>query len=210
MEALIACAGLIFVAAITPGPNNFAVLRIAVARGLHATLPAVGGILVGSIAMLALGQMGLAALSAAHSEVRIGVVVCGAAYLVWLGLALVWHSFSTAPTSARSERNAPDGALALFAFQFANPKSWTLALTVSTAIPPADEGAGWYATTAALIALFIAIPFVCLIAWAAFGRLVAPMLRNARARARFDRAMGAVLAASALALLIQQSPAEGL
>ncbi len=205
MDVLVACASLIFVAAITPGPNNFAVLRIAVARGLHATLPAMGGILVGGLAMLALGQVGLAALSDAHSKVRIGVAVCGAAYLVWLGLALVWHSFSTTPTSARSD--APDGALALFAFQFANPKSWTLALTVSAAIPPAGDGAGRYATTAALVALFIAIPFVCLIAWAAFGRLVAPILRNARARARFDRAMGVVLAASAVALLIQQSPA---
>jgi len=100
VEALIACASLIFVAAITPGPNNLAVLGIAVAHGVRSALPAMGGIVVGGVAMLGLGQVGLAGLIDAHSWVRGAVAVGGGAYLTWLGLALVWHSFPTTPISA--------------------------------------------------------------------------------------------------------------
>lgn len=204
MEALIACASLIAVGAITPGPNNLAVLRIAVAHGVHSALPAMAGIVAGGIAMLGLGQVGLAALIETYSWVRTVIAVCGGTYLAWFGLALVWRSFQPTPASSGSERGAPDGVLALFVFQFTNPKSWTLALTVSAAVPSAAGGAGRFATTAMLFALFVAIPSACLIAWAAFGRLAAPLLRDAVARARFDRAMGVLLAASAIALLRHQ------
>lgn len=204
MEALIACASLIALGAITPGPNNFAVLQIAVAKGVHSALPAMAGIVLGGLAMLALGQVGLAALIDSYPWLRSAIAVCGGAYLVWLGLALVWRSFQPSPVSARPERGVPDGLLALFVFQFTNPKSWTLVLTVSAAASSAADEVGTFATTAMLFALFVTIPSVALIAWAASGRLIAPLLREAVARARFERAMGLLLAASAIALLSHQ------
>ena len=196
METLIACAGLIALGAITPGPNNLAVLRIAVAKGMAAALPATAGIVLGGLTMLALGQMGLAALIETHPWLRHAIAVCGGTYLAWLGLVLVWRSFQPG-RAMDSDASVPDGALALFAFQFTNPKAWALVLTVSAAAPEA----GGDTATMLLFALFLAIPSICLIAWAAFGRLIAPLLSNALARARFDRAMGALLAASALVLV---------
>ncbi|HEY0685093.1 MAG TPA: LysE family translocator [Steroidobacter sp.] len=203
MEALIAGASLIAVAAITPGPNNLAVLRITVAHGMPAAFPAMAGIVLGGLAMLGMTQLGLAALVEEHSWVRSAIAVCGGTYLAWLGLTLVWRGLQRAPDAGRPEKVVPDGALAMFVFQFTNPKSWTLALTVSAAMPAADD-AGRFATTAMLFALFVAIPSACLIAWAAFGRLAARMLKDAAARARFDCAMGVALAASAIALLVKR------
>lgn len=200
MESLIASASLIAVGAITPGPNNLVVLRIAVARGVLSALPAIAGIVLGGLAMLGLGQVGLAALIEPHSWVRRAITVCGGVYLALLGLALMRHSLEHAPVSVHPEPAVPNRALALFVFQFTNPKSWTLVLTVGAASSAAD-GAETFATTAMLFALFVAIPSTCLIAWAAFGRLAAPLLRDAVARARFDRAMGVLLTASAIALL---------
>lgn len=193
MEALIAGAALIAVAAITPGPNNLAVLRIAVAHGMQAAFPAIVGIVLGGLVMLGLAQLGLAALVDAHPWIPSVIAVCGGAYLAWLGLTLVWRGLQRAPDAARSESGVPDGVLAMFVFQFTNPKSWTLVLTVSAAMP-----------AAMLFALFVAIPLVCLIAWAAFGRFAARLLKDAVARARFDCAMGLALAASAIALLSNQ------
>lgn len=200
MEALIACASLIALGAITPGPNNFAVLRIAVAQGVRPAIPAMAGIVLGGLAMLALGQLGLAAFIDSYPWLRRAIAVVGGAYLVWLGVALVVRSFRPCVASAGPERGAPDGLVALFVFQFTNPKSWTLVLTVSAAA----SGVASFASTAMLFALFLAIPSAALAAWAFGGRLIAPLLRNSVARARFDRAMGVLLAASALALLTQQ------
>lgn len=198
MEPLIACASLIALGAITPGPNNFAVVQIAVTEGVRSAIPAMAGIVLGGLAMLALGQVGLAALIDSHAWTRTAIAVVGGAYLVWLGLALVWRSFQP---SAQPERGAPDGLLALFVFQFTNPKSWTLVLTVSAAASSATDGVGRFAATATLFALFLTIPSIALIAWAALGHFIAPLLQESVARARFDRAMGLLLAASALALL---------
>ena len=57
MQALIASATLVFAAAITPGPNNFLVLRIALENGVRAALPAIAGVVLGGLAMLALAQL---------------------------------------------------------------------------------------------------------------------------------------------------------
>ncbi len=201
MEALSACAGLIAVGAITPGPNNLAVLRIAVGRGVQSALPAIAAVVLGGLAMLALARIGIATLIDSSSWLRSVIAVCGATYLVWLGFTLVWRSFQ--PVAAQSERGAPEGVLAMFVFQFCNPKSWTLVLTVSAAAPSSGDGMGALAT-AMLFVLFLAIPSAALRAWAASGRFIAPLLREVTVRARFERAMGLLLAASALALLAHQ------
>src|SRR5207253_7438049 len=52
MNVLLGVSGLIFVSAVTPGPNNIAVLRIAGEQGLRATAAAILGVVLGSLAIL--------------------------------------------------------------------------------------------------------------------------------------------------------------
>jgi threonine/homoserine/homoserine lactone efflux protein len=203
IEAIGASAALIFVAAITPGPNNLIVLRIAAGQGLRSALPAMAGVVVGGLAMFLLGQIGLAALVHEHPWLSTAMMTCGAAYLAWLGIDLVRSSFVTLSPSAPLNRNLPQGAFALLAFQFANPKSWILVLTVTAAAQSAAAVQS-VTTTVALVALFVVIPCGCLLAWAALGRAAARMILNPTSRARFDRAMGSLLAASAIFLLIHR------
>ncbi|HEY0766907.1 MAG TPA: hypothetical protein VGD47_03025 [Steroidobacteraceae bacterium] len=68
-------------------------------------------------------------------------------------------------------------------------------------ITAAARGDTHSVSLATLIVLFIVIPYVCLALWAGSGSLAANMLRDTKARARFDRATGAMLALSALRLL---------
>jgi threonine/homoserine/homoserine lactone efflux protein len=204
MQVLIAGATLVFAAAITPGPNNFLVLRIAIDHGVKAALPAIAGIVLGGLVMLALAQFGLAALFNEHAWLRTIFVMGGGAYLAGLGALLVWRSFAPAATSTHSGDSAPRSALALLAFQFVNPKSWTLVLTVVAATQLAADGGGRLAVTGALFALLVAIPFACLLAWAAFGRVAARLLHDRSARACFDGVMGALLALSAIALVVHR------
>lgn len=192
VHPLIAIAGLVLVAAITPGPNNLVVLRTAARAGVAGTIPAIVGIVFGGLLMLALAAAGLGAAFVALPALRGGIAVAGSIYLAWLGVALM----RAAPDADTPAAALPAGALGLLGFQFLNPKSWAMVLTATAALP-----AGGFASWLQLAALFIAIPVACLLLWSAFGAAMAARLADPRTRRRFDCAMGALLLASALALL---------
>ncbi len=99
---------------------------------------------------------------------------------------------------ARQE-DLPAGTAGLFGFQFVNPKSWILVLTVAAAAPA--EG-GPLAQFARLAPLFAVIPAAALLLWAALG-VAAKGLAGGRGGAWLDRALGGLLVVSALALLTE-------
>lgn len=194
MHPLIAIAGLVLAAAITPGPNNLVVLRAATRAGVAGTVPAIFGIVLGGLLMLALAAVGLGVAFATLPALHGGIAVAGSLYLAWLGVALMRADSEVDADASRAA--LPAGALGLLGFQFLNPKSWTMVLTAAAAMP-----AGGFASWLQLAALFVAIPATCLLLWSAFGAAMAERLADLRTRRRFDRAMGALLFASALALL---------
>ncbi len=194
MNVAIGISGLIFVAAITPGPNNLMVLQLAGARGVKSALPAIAGIVAGGLVLIVLSQIGVDTVSR-YPWLDYLVVAAGAVYLGALGLRLVYCSFGTPHTPSQSPP-APLGAPALFVFQFANPKAWVLVLTVSAAARAA--------ATAEFILplLFVAISTASLLAWAVLGHWAARNLQGGLARARFERVMGVLLMASAASLAL--------
>ena len=194
METLLAVAGAITVGAITPGPNNFIVLRTAAAQGLWGSLPAIAGIVLGGLGLLAIAAAGGAALFEALPGFRFALALAGCLYLTWLGFRLIAESFSPAAAGPESGR-LPAGVTGLAGFQFLNPKSWVLVLTAVAATPQSTAG------LLGVIALFLVIPAACLLLWSWCGALMMRALETPRFRAWFDRTMGATLAASAAALL---------
>lgn len=196
MTTIIALATLIFVAAITPGPNNLAVLKAAAERGTAGAGSAIAGVLLGSLALLALALSGAGALFAAQPRLRDAVSFVGCGYLGWLGATMIarslWHP--------RRETQAvtPAGIIRLVGLQFANPKAWTMVLTATAAARGAMEPV---AAAVVLVALFLTIPALCLAVWAWLGLQVVPRLQRRATRVWFDRSMGVVLLGSALALM---------
>jgi threonine/homoserine/homoserine lactone efflux protein len=194
-ETMLAVAGLVTAGAITPGPNNFIVLRAASRQGVAGALPAIAGVVLGGLGLLAVVAGGGLALFASFPGLRQALVIAGALYLAGLGFALVLASFRE-PAKARASAGGPAGLASLAAFQFANPKAWILAMTATAAMPPGAHG------LAQLAGLFVAIPVACLLLWALGGALLQRALERPRARAGFERAMGALLLASSLFLLL--------
>ena len=195
MLLLLSISGLILVSAITPGPNNVIVLKRAMAGGARGAVGAIVAIVVGGVSMFALAQSGLATLLDARPAPRDGVLLAGAAYIAWLGLRML-RARDDMPTV-----QAPRGnAAMLAAFQFVNPKAWTLVVTTVAAYEAQAAHAAASALTLPL--LFAAIATASLFAWALFGQLAQRRLRSPVARRRFDRGMGALLIASAIAMLI--------
>jgi threonine/homoserine/homoserine lactone efflux protein len=186
---------LLFAATVTPGPNNLWMLRIGLEHGLRAVLAPATGVVLGGVAMLLLSRAGLARAFAAHPWLRAATAICGAGCMVWLGLRLICGSGTAARAPVRSPAAAARDLLRMFLFQFVNAKSWLLVFTITAAASAASV------SLTTLIALFIVIPYGCLALWAGGGSLAAGLLHDTRARVRFERSTGALLALSGLLLL---------
>ena len=145
--------------------------------------------------MLLLTCAGLARAFAALPWLRVATAICGAGWVMWLGVRLMCSSGALTGARVRSAGGSARDLLRMFLFQFANPKSWILVLTITAA---AGDTAVSLAT---LIVLFILIPYGCLALWAGGGSLAGSLLRDTKARARLERSTGAMLALSGLLLL---------
>jgi threonine/homoserine/homoserine lactone efflux protein len=206
MTAVLEIASLVTVAAVTPGPNNLIVLRAATRAGLTGALPAIAGVVVGGLAMLALALLAADTVLAALPHAQLALGVAGCCYLGWLGFGLLRHAGRVATSGDRrllAEQPAPSGDHRLpaaslpgvFAFQFLNPKAWVLVMTAVGAAPAGDLA--WWP----LLAIFATIPTMCLALWACLGAILARWLARPRVAVNVDRAMGLVLLATAASLL---------
>ena len=186
---------LLFAATVTPGPNNLLMLRIGLENGRRAALAPATGVVLGGVAMLLLSCAGLASALAAHPGLRVATAICGAGWVMWLGVRLMCSSGTLTGARLRSGGGGAGDVLRMFLFQFVNPKSWILVLTITAA---AGDTA---VSVATLTVLFILIPYGCLALWAGGGSLAGSVLRDTKARLRFERSTGAMLALSGLLLL---------
>ncbi|SEI47918.1 Threonine/homoserine/homoserine lactone efflux protein [Frateuria terrea] len=200
MHDLLAPAGLLFAAAITPGPNNLVVLRESGRGGVRGAAGAIGGIVLGGLALFAIAAAGAGTVLATHATLRTMLGAAGALYMAWLGLCLLGAGTRGA-SPQRAGLALPAGALGLFGFQFLNPKGWVMVLALVAAWP-ATSLAGYLP----LALLFIAIPSGCLLLWSLAGRLLAAHMAQPRSRRRIDAAMGALLLASAVLLFVDLGP----
>ena len=129
-DTLVPIVGLLAVAFITPGPNNFIVMGAATRGGFRKTLPIMIGIIPGTVIFYLLACAGLAQLLVLNPKMRNILLVAGVGYLAILGLRRIIQQTSSAPT----RKITPDPSLLGIAlFQGMNPKSLILIATVAAA-----------------------------------------------------------------------------
>jgi threonine/homoserine/homoserine lactone efflux protein len=189
-----AVVSLVFVAAITPGPNNLVVLRLAAIRGWPATLPAICAIVTGSVALLAATHAGVGVVFATERRLRAVIAILGAVYLVWLGVTTaVSRRGASSSAIAPENQSQVRATLSIFWFQFLNPKGWVMVLTATSASATSES---WN-----LAIVFSLVPAACLTVWATLGIALSRALNRTTTALWFDRAMGTALVASAIALV---------
>lgn len=109
--AVLAFWGTSFLLVLTPGADWAYMINAGLRR--RSVAAAVGGLLVGYVALTVLVAAGVAALVARSPEVLTGLTLVGAAYLVWLG-ASAWRSAATAvPVPVGGAMDDPGVALAV-------------------------------------------------------------------------------------------------
>ena len=178
-----------FVSSITPGPNNLMLLASGVNFGFRRTIPHMLGIGAGFTLMVALIGVGLAGLFTLWPPLRSVLTVASVAYLLWLA----WKIAHAAPPRAEaSPEGKPLTLLQAAAFQWVNPKAWTMALTACTLYAPGADG-----PSVAVVALvFGAVNLPCVSSWAALGTLVRGWLRDPFRLRLFNGTMALLLVAT--------------
>ncbi len=160
---LLALAAFALVSSITPGPNNLMLLASGINFGFRRTLPHMLGVAVGFALMVAIVGAATATVVALVPGLLGIVKWVSVAYLLYLA----WKIATAPPPSADGRvRARPMTFLQAAAFQWVNPKAWTMALTAASAYLPA--GSRWLGVLV-LAAVFGAINLPSVGAWAALG-----------------------------------------
>ncbi|MEM8956669.1 MAG: LysE family translocator [Pseudomonadota bacterium] len=183
-----------FVSSITPGPNNLMLLASGASFGLRRTVPHMLGVAVGFGAMLLALGAGLAELYRALPWAQLALKIAGSAYLLWLA----WRIATARPDIDPSKSTGrPFRFIEAAAFQWVNPKAWTMALTALAVY----AGGGDWAAVLAVAAIFTAINLPCVLSWAALGTGMARVLGDPVAVRRINLALAALLVLSLIPIL---------
>jgi len=180
----------------TPGPNNALVLASGAQVGLRRTLPLIFGIAVGVGLQLAVLGLGLGVVFSALPGLHLLLSALGLAYL----LLLAWRIATAGPLRLDAEGAAPMGLLGGAAFQWVNPKAWTVSISAAAAYIPV-ENHGWNVALAASLLAVLSLP--CVGVWALAGHALRRWLTDARRARYFNLAMATTLLAATLPALYQ-------
>ena len=187
-ELLSALAAFAFVSSITPGPNNLMLMASGANFGFRRTLPHMLGVGLGFVFMVLLVGAGLVqvfdAYPVSHSILKIVSVV----YLLFLA----WKIATAAPMTDRGDTGVPMTFFQAAAFQWVNPKAWTMALTAVTVYTP--DTTLWAIVIVG--AVFGAINLPAVSSWTLLGQQMARVLTSPSRLTAFNWTMALLLVAS--------------
>jgi leucine efflux protein len=182
------CAAILLFLAL-PGPGTFALLTSTGKGGFRAGAAATAGVIVGDQVLLWLAVAGVAALLAAHPMLFQAVRYLGAAYLVWIGLRLVFAEPGGAgPITIRPRHYARQA----FLITLLNPKAivFYMAFFPLFVDPAAHQGMLTFGAMALTIAVITAAYGLAL---CAFAHAVSAHVRAHRRLARLLERLAGVL-----------------
>ena len=187
---------------VPPGPNNLMLAASGVNFGFRRTVPHMLGISIGHGIQVAIVAGLLAWVMAWLDDMRLGLVLAGCAYLLWLA----WRQAQAGqPGGGKSAQ--PLGFIGAALFQWVNPKAWMMVLNAAILFLP--RGGGWGAALSlALICALVNFP--CIALWAVVGDRLRFRLRDPRALRVFNYAMALLLAATAVWILADELVQSGI
>jgi threonine/homoserine/homoserine lactone efflux protein len=183
------------VSSITPGPNNLMLMASGANYGFRPTIPHMLGIGLGFMFMLFLVGIGLTGVFDAIPYSYETLKLVSILYLCWLA----WRVANAAPPDEETKTGKPFTFLQAAAFQWVNPKAWTMALTAMTLYAP--DRSLWAILVVTTVFGLINMPSVSL--WTLVGQKMQIVLTS-RIRLRiFNITMAVLLVGSLIPVVFQ-------
>ena len=177
----------------TPGPNNMMLAASGATFGLRRTAAHIAGIATGFPAMIAAVGLGLGEVFRLFPMLQDILKWVGSAYLLYLAWKVATAAGVSPHTDRARKRGKPLTYLQAAAFQWVNPKAWTMIMAMMSVYAGRN---GAYQTDVLLMAgMFVAVAFTTATAWALVGVGAGRLLTPERL-IWFNRLMAALMAAS--------------
>lgn len=177
------------VSSITPGPNNLMLMASGANYGFQRSIPHMLGVALGFVFMVAMVGLGLMQLFDALPSSYLVLKVLSVSYLLYLAARIATASPAG---NAESGRGRPLNFAQAAAFQWVNPKAWTMALTAISVYAPTRDMAA-VALVAAVFGL-VNLPSVSL--WTVLGFQLQRVLSQPRHLRLFNGVMALLLVGS--------------
>lgn len=181
VQTIISLTVFAFVSAVTPGPNNLMLMASGTNFGFVRTGPHMLGVILGFTLMVLLVGLGLGAVFAALPGAMLVLKVASTLYLLYLA----WRIAVSPPPRLddMESEGRPLSFLQASAFQWVNPKGWTMALTAAAVYVPAQSRVVG-AVMVALVFLVVNVPAATI--WAAAGVQLRRLLHRPKAYRAFN------------------------
>lgn len=196
-ELLLAFIVFAIVMFITPGPNNIMVLSSGLTYGFRRTVPHIAGITIGFAFMIAAVGLGFGTIFAAFPVLQTVLKYAGAAYLVYLSIAI---ALSGPPKASAPDARGPMTFWGAALFQWVNVKGWVMVIGTITAYA-AIARFPW--NIAIQVVLALGLGTVSTSIWTLFGSALRPFLTSERAVRIFNIVMALLLLASLIPVFME-------
>jgi threonine/homoserine/homoserine lactone efflux protein len=189
-----------FVTSVTPGPNNMMLLASGVNHGFRRSIPHMLGISIGFGGMIVAVGMGIGQVFIRYPQAYLALKVISIVYLLWLA----WKIATSSPLTndGTTAVGKPLSFLGACAFQWVNPKAWTMALGAISAYTVAAD----YTRSLIIVGLVFTVvnlPTVSL--WTLFGTVLRRWLTEPAKVRIFNMAMALLLIASLVPIMMGMS-----
>lgn len=186
----------VVVASFTPGPNNTMLMASGANFGMARSIPHMLGVSVGFVGLLTGIGLGLGGLFALWPALQSVLQAGGALYLLYLAWKLATSEGLGGPAAGA----APQSFWQAVAFQWINPKAWTMGLSAFSTYAPRHDYA---AAVLVIVTVFAAVNVPCVLVWTGFGVGLRRFLDRPAVLRVFNLTMAALLAASLYPLIAQ-------
>jgi threonine/homoserine/homoserine lactone efflux protein len=177
-----------FVSSATPGPNNLMLMASGANFGFRRTIPHMLGVGIGFTVMVMLVGTGLVQVFDAYPISHTILKFVSVAYLLWLA----WKIATAVPVAGQKGGARPMTFLQAAAFQWVNPKAWTMALPATSAYAPGQT----LGAIALVAAIFGAVNLPTVSSWTLMGQQMARLLSNSNRLTLFNWSMAGLLVLS--------------
>jgi threonine/homoserine/homoserine lactone efflux protein len=193
LDLLPALLGFAFITVITPGPNNLMLMASGANFGFRRSVPHMLGIGLGFPAMTLLVGLGVMQLFDIWPLSYTILKAISVAYLLYLA----WKIANDAPPKDARTEGSPLTFLQAAAFQWVNPKAWSMALSAITLYAGGRDMASvlWVA------GIYVLVSIVSTTSWTVLGQQMRRFLGNDTRLRVFNVVMALLLVATLVPVL---------